>query len=78
METIAATALFAIPALAAAAIVANQRSLLAMAKWGSNQSPEFLRMLGFPTGQTPHQSTVARLFRRLDPATAIVVLRTLR
>jgi predicted transposase YbfD/YdcC len=46
-----------------------------MAEWGTNQPPELLQVLGFPTGRTPHQSTLARLFRRLDPATVTTAIR---
>jgi predicted transposase YbfD/YdcC len=59
--------LAAILTLAVAAILANHGSVLAMAEWGAAQSPELLARLGFPNGTTPHQSTLQRLFRRLDP-----------
>ena len=62
---------FALPAmlaLAVAAILSNHLSVLAIAQWGARQRPELLRELGFPAGKTPHQSTLQRLFRRLDPA----------
>ena len=55
-------------ALAVAAILSNHLSVLAIAQWGARQRPELLRELGFPAGKTPHQSTLQRLFRRLDPA----------
>jgi predicted transposase YbfD/YdcC len=61
--------LAAILALAVAAILANHRSLLAIAEWGAAQSDAIKRALGFPTARTPHVSTLQRLFRRLDPAT---------
>lgn len=60
--------LAAILTLAVAAILANHRSLLAMAEWGADQTAEMKRALGFPTTHTPHVSTLHRLFRRLDPA----------
>ena len=69
---------FALPAiltLAVAAILANQHSVLAMAEWGASQSPQLLQTLGFPMGQTPHQSTLARLFQRLDPAPVTAAIR---
>ncbi len=62
---------FSLPAiltLAVAAILANHRSEQAIAEWGADQSAEVKRALGFPKGVTPHQSTIQRLFRRLDPA----------
>lgn len=61
---------FPLPALLAltvAAILANQRSVLAIAEWGADQSRELLTALGFADGVTPHQSTLARLLARLDP-----------
>lgn len=59
--------LAAILTLAVAAILANHRSILAIAEWGASQSPVVLATFGFPKGVTPHQSTLQRLFRRLDP-----------
>lgn len=59
-------ALPAILALAVAAILANHLSELAIAQWGARQQPDLLRTLGFPDGRTPCQSTVQRLFARLD------------
>jgi len=61
-------ALAPILALAVAAILSNHLSVLAIAQWGGRQRPEVLRELGFPGGKTPHQSTLQRLFRKLDPA----------
>ena len=60
-------ALAAVLALAVTAILCNHLSVLAIAEWGALQSPEILRALGFPDGITPHQSTIQRLFRKLDP-----------
>lgn len=59
-------ALSAILTLAVAAILANHLSVLAMAEWGARQSPELVRTLGFPAGRTPCQSTLQRLFSKLD------------
>jgi predicted transposase YbfD/YdcC len=56
----------AILALAVAALLANHRSVLAMAEWGASQARPLLAALGFPDGRTPCQSTLQRLFRRLD------------
>lgn len=58
--------LAAVLALAVAALLANHRSVLAMAEWGARQDRAVLRALGFPTDRTPCQSTMQRLFRRLD------------
>lgn len=60
-------ALPAILALAVAAILCGHVSVLAIAEWGTDQSQDLLRQLGFPDATTPHQSTLQRLFRRLDP-----------
>src|SRR5207249_4047245 len=60
---------YALPALltlAVAAILSNHLSVLAIAEWGARQSPELLRALGFPDGRTPCQSTLQRLFSKLD------------
>src|SRR5438552_13206506 len=59
-------ALAAILTLAVAAILANHLSVLAIAEWGARQSPDLLRTLGFPAGRTPCQSTLQRLFSKLD------------
>jgi predicted transposase YbfD/YdcC len=57
----------ALLALAASAILANHLSVLAMAQWAAAQPPTILAALGFPDGVTPQQSTLQRLFRKLDP-----------
>jgi len=59
-------ALSALLTLAVAAILANHLSVLAIAEWGARQSPDLLRTLGFPDGRTPCQSTLQRLFSKLD------------
>jgi len=61
-------ALSAILTLAVVAILSNHLSVLAIAEWGEGQAPALLRTLGFPDGRTPCQSTVQRLFRKLDSA----------
>jgi predicted transposase YbfD/YdcC len=53
-------------ALAVTAILANQLSELAIAQWASRQPAERLRALGFLAGRTPCQSTLQRLFCKLD------------
>ena len=58
--------LAAILALAVSALLSDQRSVLAIAQWGARQRPAVLRALGFPEARTPHQSTLQRLFRKLD------------
>ena len=58
--------LAAVLALAVAALLAGQRSVLAIAEWGARQDGSLLASLGFPTDRTPCQSTVQRLLRRLD------------
>lgn len=58
--------LAAVLALAVAALLADHRSVLAIAEWGARQDRPLLAALGFPAGHTPRQSTLQRLFRRLD------------
>lgn len=67
-------ALPAILALAIAALLCNHRSVLAIAQWGQRQTPETLCRLGFPTGRVPCQSTLQRLFAKLDGAALAAVL----
>jgi len=64
----------AILTLAVVAILSNHLSVLAIAPWGKRQSPAVLAALGFPEGVTPHQTTVQRLFRTLDPLPLAAVL----
>jgi hypothetical protein len=52
--------------LALAAILSNHLSELAIAEWGAGQSDEIKQALGFENGVTPHQSTIQRLFRRVN------------
>jgi predicted transposase YbfD/YdcC len=59
--------LSAILALAVAAILSNHLSVLAIAEWGASQRQDLLRALGFSHGTTPCQSTLQRLFRKLEP-----------
>lgn len=67
-------ALAAVLTLAVAAILSNHRSVLAIAEWGAAQSAAIKQALGFPGGSTPHQTTIQRLFRQLDPAPLATVL----
>lgn len=66
--------LAAVLALAVAALLANHRSVLAIAEWGTRQDPALLNALGFPTDRTPCQSTLQRLFRHLDGDALAAVL----
>src|SRR5439155_17550679 len=52
--------------LALAALLSNHVSELAIAEWGAGQSEEMKKALGFENGVTPHQTTIQRLFRRLN------------
>lgn len=56
----------AILALAVTAILANHCSVLAIAEWGARQGQMVLAALGFVDGHTPCQSTLQRLFAKLD------------
>ena len=58
--------LAAVLSLAVAAILANGLSELAIIQWGARQPGERLRALGFPDGRTPCQSTLQRLFCKVD------------
>src|SRR5436190_5751900 len=52
--------------LALAAILSNHVSELAIAQWGAGQSDEVKKALGFEKGVTPHQTTIQRLFRKMN------------
>jgi predicted transposase YbfD/YdcC len=56
----------AILSLAISALLAGQHSVLAIAEWAAHQPVDVLARLGFTAGQTPCQSTLQRLFVRLD------------
>jgi predicted transposase YbfD/YdcC len=66
--------LAAILALAVVALLSNHLSILAIAQWGKRQSPAVLAALGFPDRVTPHQTTLQRLFRKLDPLPLAIAL----
>ena len=53
--------------LAVAALLCNGRSVLAMAEWAAQLDPVLRAALGLPSDRSPHQSTLHRLFRQLDP-----------
>ncbi len=65
----------AVLTLAVGAMLANHLSPFAIAQWGREQDEPTKRAMGFTRGVTPHQSTIQRLFRRLDPALLSAVLR---
>src|SRR2546421_7402842 len=52
--------------LALAAILSNHVSELAIAQWGAGQSEEVKKALGFEKGVTAHQTTMQRLFRKMN------------
>ncbi len=52
--------------VALAAMLSNHLSELAIAQWGAGQSEEIKKALGFANGVTLHQTTIQRLFRRLN------------
>src|SRR5712691_8778647 len=52
--------------LALAAMLSNHLSELAIAEWGAGQSEEIKKAFGFKKGVTPHQTTIQRLFRRVN------------
>jgi predicted transposase YbfD/YdcC len=66
--------LAALLALALTAILANQRSVLAIAEWATRQGPAVLTPLGLMAGRTPCQSTLHRLFARLESASLSAAL----
>lgn len=68
--------LAAVLALALSAILANQRSVLAIAEWAARQGSAVLTPLGFTPGHTPCQSTLQRLFAKLDGASLSAALQT--
>jgi predicted transposase YbfD/YdcC len=49
-----------------AAILCNHLSILATAEWLADQSVEVKQALGFTDGNTPHQSTFHRAFKKLS------------
>jgi hypothetical protein len=53
--------------LAVAAILCNCLSVLAIAEWARGLSPDLREALSLPKDRSPDQSTLHRLFRRLDP-----------
>lgn len=64
----------ALLALAVVAILARQLSQLAIAEWATRQETAVLAPLGLVAGRTPCQSTLQRLFARLDADGLIAAL----
>ncbi|HWV25518.1 MAG TPA: ISAs1 family transposase [Thermomicrobiales bacterium] len=64
----------AILAMTVAAILANHLSVLAISEWAARQTEPVLTALGFPTVETPCQSTLQRLFAKLDGSALSMVL----
>jgi hypothetical protein len=62
--------------LTVAALLANQRSVLAIAEWAADQPREVLAALGVADGVTPHQTTLGRLYQRLDETATTQVVST--
>lgn len=58
----------AILSVAVVALLANHTSVLAIAQWAADQTESIRHALRFERSSTPHQSTIQRLFQRLDPA----------
>lgn len=56
----------AVLALAVAALLAGQHSVLAITQWIARQEPTHLEALGFPPGRVPAPSTLHRILRFLD------------
>jgi predicted transposase YbfD/YdcC len=68
---------FSLPALLSllvTALLCNHLSVLAMAEWGQTQAPDIQAALGFTPGRLPHQSTLHRFLRKLDPAALATAL----
>jgi hypothetical protein len=65
----------AVLALAVAALLCAHVSVLAIAEWGARQPADLLCRLGFHDGQTPCQSTLQRLFGKLDARAVATALR---
>ena len=59
--------LVAVLAVGIAATLAGARSFIAAAQWAADQEAAVLAALGVPAGKVPTESTIRRLFTRLDP-----------
>jgi hypothetical protein len=60
--------LLALLLLACVAMLSGARSQVAIAAWAADHGPAWRARLGFTHACGPSQSTVSRLFQRLDPA----------
>jgi hypothetical protein len=60
--------LLAVLLLARVAMLSGARSQAAIAAWAADHAPAWRRRLGFTHARGPSQSTLSRLFQRLDPA----------
>jgi hypothetical protein len=60
--------------IAVAGIVSNHTSILAIAEWAASLRGHARTRLGLPPSATPHQTTFARLFRRIDSAAVTIAL----
>lgn len=66
----------AVLALAVAALLAGQHSVLAITQWIARQEATHLEALGFPAGRVPAQSTLHRILRSLDLAALVQQVQT--
>ena len=66
--------LAALLALSVVAILSNCTSVLAIAQFGADAPLALRQALGLPAGKVPRQSTLQRLFAKLNPDTLIAVL----
>lgn len=60
-------ALAGVVAVGIAAVLAGARSFVAIAEWLADQEAEVLSALGLCPGRLPTESTIRRVFTRLDP-----------
>ena len=52
--------------LTVVAILAGRNTFQAIAQFGKDHGPSFARALGFRRNRTPHETTISRIFQRLD------------
>ena len=58
--------LVAVLAVGLAAVIAGAKSFVAIGEWAAHQPIEALRVLGVTAGTVPEESTIRRVFARLD------------